>query len=81
MFDAVAPIRANSKTTLSIVAVFGVLVALSWLFIRPTEELAWTMINVNQQKLQGDAHLIQVQHGRTVLIDAGYGTSEARLIS
>lgn len=35
-------------------------------------ELTWTMVNVNHTKAQGDAHLIQVEEGLTILIDAGY---------
>ncbi len=34
--------------------------------------LVWTMINVNATKQQADAHLIQVQDGKTILIDAGH---------
>ena len=34
--------------------------------------LDWTMINVNATKQQADAHLIRIQNGRTVLIDAGH---------
>ena len=33
--------------------------------------LAWTMINVNDSEQQGDAHLITVENGKTILIDAG----------
>ncbi len=35
-------------------------------------DLVWTMVNVNESRLQGDAHLIQLKGGKTVLIDAGY---------
>jgi len=34
-------------------------------------EFVWTMVNVNQTT-QGDAHLLQILDGMTVLIDAGY---------
>lgn len=33
--------------------------------------LTWTMINVNKAKRQGDAHLIQVENGKTILVDTG----------
>ena len=39
---------------------------------QPSEpQVVWTMVNVNTE-VQGDAHLIQVKGGKTVLIDAGY---------
>ena len=34
-------------------------------------KLAWTMVNVNNSDAQGDAHVIQIKGGKTVLIDAG----------
>ncbi|MGK5091153.1 MBL fold metallo-hydrolase [Deltaproteobacteria bacterium TL4] len=34
-------------------------------------DLVWSMVNVNRA-LQGDAHIIQVKGGQTILIDAGY---------
>lgn len=40
------------------------------LFNKP--ELVWTMVNVNNTKLQGDAHVIRTSNGKTILIDAGY---------
>lgn len=33
---------------------------------------SWTMVNVNNSSFQDDAHLIQVQGGKTILIDAGF---------
>ncbi|NOZ11992.1 MAG: MBL fold metallo-hydrolase [Gammaproteobacteria bacterium] len=39
------------------------------------------MVNVNNTGLQGDAHLIQVKGGKTILIDAGYrGPARDQLI-
>lgn len=44
-------------------------------------EIVWTMVNVNDTQLQGDAHLIQVRDGAAVLIDAGYrGSARKQLI-
>lgn len=35
-------------------------------------EFEWTMVNVNRTDQQGDAHLIRVKNGKTVLIDTGH---------
>jgi len=44
-------------------------------------DLEWTMINVNQTAQQGDAHLIRIAGGKTVLIDAGHrNVAETSLI-
>ena len=40
--------------------------------LHTTPELVWTMVNVNYSRLQGDAHLIKVKNGKTILIDTGY---------
>lgn len=34
--------------------------------------LVWTMVNVNYSPLQGDAHLLQTNTGKNILIDAGH---------
>ena len=47
-----------------------VIVAATMLHSQP--DLIWTMVNVNYSRLQGDAHLIQVRGGKTILIDTGY---------
>lgn len=39
-------------------------------FYHQSPDLQWTMVNVNQDT-QGDAHVIQVKTGKTVLIDTG----------
>lgn len=41
------------------------------LFFNPPG-LNWTMVNVNHGSRQGDAHIIQVKNGKTILIDTGY---------
>ncbi|MBF0289911.1 MAG: MBL fold metallo-hydrolase [SAR324 cluster bacterium] len=43
-----------------------------WWMKENPPELVWTMVNVNNYKAQGDAHLIQISGGKTVLIDTGY---------
>jgi competence protein ComEC len=44
-------------------------------------DLVWTMVNVNHTSLQGDAHLIEVKTGATILIDAGYlGPAKKKLV-
>lgn len=48
--------------------------------IDSSPDLVWTMVNVNTSQ-QGDAHVIQVKRGKTVLIDAGMGNiAEKQLI-
>jgi beta-lactamase superfamily II metal-dependent hydrolase len=39
---------------------------------KASKPLVWTMINVNYSPLQGDAHLIETNTGKNILIDAGY---------
>jgi beta-lactamase superfamily II metal-dependent hydrolase len=36
------------------------------------DKFIWTMINVNATNQQGDAHLLQVVGGKTILIDTGF---------
>ncbi len=43
--------------------------------------MRWTMINVNRTGQQADAHLIQVDGGKTILIDAGHrNTAQTMLL-
>ena len=47
----------------------------------PPAELVWTMVNVNNTSLQGDAHLIELKHGKTIIIDTGYlGPAKQKLV-
>jgi competence protein ComEC len=39
---------------------------------KTNKPLLWTMINVNYAPQQGDAHLIQTDTGKTILIDTGH---------
>ena len=38
-------------------------------------DMVWDMVNVNYQDQQGDAHVITIKNGRTILIDAGHWNS------
>jgi competence protein ComEC len=52
--------------------VFVIVGSLTWNYFYPsTPQLVWTMVNVNHTPQTSDAHLIQVNHGKTILIDAG----------
>ena len=35
-------------------------------------DFKWTMVNVNSTDQQGDAHLIRIKNGKTILIDTGH---------
>ncbi|HEC12009.1 MAG TPA: MBL fold metallo-hydrolase [Acidiferrobacteraceae bacterium] len=51
------------------------------LYVSRKPAVVWTMVNVNTTGLQGDANLIQVKGGKTILIDAGYrGPASSQLI-
>ena len=39
--------------------------------VNPKPDLQWTMVDVNSLHIQGDAHVIQIRGGKTILIDAG----------
>jgi competence protein ComEC len=41
-------------------------------FPEVNQTLSWTMVNVNNRAVQGDAHIIKVEGGKTILIDAGF---------
>lgn len=40
--------------------------------VKSSKPLVWTMINVNYAPQQGDAHLIQTDTGKNILIDTGH---------
>jgi competence protein ComEC len=62
--------------------IFVVLGSFLWKNFYPAQpELVWTMVNVNHTQQQGDAHLIQVNSGSTILIDAAsLNTAKEKLI-
>jgi competence protein ComEC len=66
-------IRFNRRNLLLVLAVLVLLIGLAVYTIKEFKsDLTWTMVNVNHTSLQGDAHLIQVEDGKIILIDAGY---------
>jgi beta-lactamase superfamily II metal-dependent hydrolase len=57
----------------NLIITIALIVSSSGSFSRPAiGALDWTMINVNYAPQQGDAHLIQTDTGKNILIDTGY---------
>jgi len=59
----------------SVIVVLAItIIALIFLKFGPFNgsKLEWTMVNVNQTRQQGDAHLIRVKNGKTILVDTGH---------
>jgi len=55
------------------VLIFFVIVAgISWTYKKYQQPLIWTMVNVNYSPQQGDAHLLQSNLGKNILIDTGH---------
>ena len=73
--------RSSQYTALLIIVFcFGVFIYLKWI-ATPSADLVYTMVNVNATRQQGDAHLIEVRNGKTVLIDAGsLGPAKEKLV-
>ena len=73
-------IRKYIYVSLVFITVVGGGVIVSCNLIDSSPDLIWTMVNVNKSKI-GDAHVIQVKRGKTILIDAGFKNSaEKQLI-
>lgn len=62
----------NWKKTTVIALVFTLVASIFWGVKLYKKPLVWSMVNVNYSPLQGDAHLIQTNIGKNILIDAGY---------
>jgi len=63
----------------TIIVCGGVIVSCN--LIDSSPDLVYTMVNVNNTKLQGDAHVIKVKNGKIILIDAGYlGPAKEKLV-
>ncbi|HMS27493.1 MAG TPA: MBL fold metallo-hydrolase [Burkholderiaceae bacterium] len=43
-----------------------------WIYKKYQRPLIWTMVNVNYSPQQGDAHLLQTNTGKNILIDTGH---------
>jgi beta-lactamase superfamily II metal-dependent hydrolase len=57
--------------------IFAAVLLMAWVTCtfgqaKPNKPLLWTMINVNYAPQQGDAHLIQTDTGKNILIDTGH---------
>jgi len=64
--------KHNKLLILFFIFVIFIGVLLGYLSHDSSPDLVYTMVNVNHTNLQGDAHVIRVRNGKTILIDAGY---------
>jgi beta-lactamase superfamily II metal-dependent hydrolase len=62
--------KSSMTVLLMLVVIFLAVVVVSVYLSR--KPLTWTMINVNNTPQQGDAHLIQTNSGKNILIDTGH---------
>lgn len=46
--------------------------AVTWLLLRSSEEIVWSMIHVSGERFSGDAHLLEMPGGQVILIDTGF---------
>ena len=60
----------KNKVLLVVLLLIGLMGYGLWRFIN--KPLVWSMINVNYSPQQGDAHLIQTNIGKSILIDTGH---------
>ena len=55
-----------------VLIVFVVIAGIIWAYKKYQRPLIWTMVNVNYSPQQGDAHLLQTNMGKNLLIDTGH---------
>ena len=55
-----------------VLIVFVVIAGIIWAYKKYQRPLIWTMVNVNYSPQQGDAHLLQTNMGKNILIDTGH---------
>lgn len=78
--------KKNARTVPAIIVASVISAGFSWLLLLvlaiPEQPVVqWTMVNVNYGSKQGDAHIIRVRGGETILIDAGYpGPAQKKLL-
>ncbi len=49
-----------------------VAVIIAYYYFHRSPDMKWTMVNVNYSAQQGDAHVITIKNGKTILIDVGH---------